>query len=226
MRPLSPPIDPQLVFDGPLQSPTATTSSQSSVTSRGPHSGGRYSPSEPGNGPPQSPTFASPRGSGPAIDSPQSYQQHPYGNTPASAPEYAYPPVAAPGPQNMYHQRALPASFAPNMPTNLARAPPASGETSPVDMNAAQWQQQQHEHHHYISPPAGANYHGQSSDRYVCPTCNKAFSRPSSLRIHVHSHTGEKPFLCPYKGCGKAFSVRSNMKRHERGCHGSSNNDG
>jgi uncharacterized Zn-finger protein len=52
--------------------------------------------------------------------------------------------------------------------------------------------------------------------------CNKAFSRPSSLRIHSHSHTGEKPFQCPHKGCGKAFSVRSNMKRHERGCHGGS----
>lgn len=56
-------------------------------------------------------------------------------------------------------------------------------------------------------------------DRYQCPTCSKAFSRPSSLRIHSHSHTGEKPFICPRMGCGKAFSVRSNMKRHERGCH-------
>jgi len=59
----------------------------------------------------------------------------------------------------------------------------------------------------------------QSQDRYICQTCNKAFSRPSSLRIHSHSHTGEKPFKCPHPGCGKAFSVRSNMKRHERGCH-------
>ncbi|KAI9725723.1 MAG: hypothetical protein M1828_002606 [Chrysothrix sp. TS-e1954] len=56
-------------------------------------------------------------------------------------------------------------------------------------------------------------------DRYICPSCSKAFSRPSSLRIHVHSHTGEKPFRCPHEGCGKAFSVRSNMKRHQRGCH-------
>jgi hypothetical protein len=76
----------------------------------------------------------------------------------------------------------------------------------------------QHQHHHYISPSSAASF-PQSQDRYICQTCNKAFSRPSSLRIHSHSHTGEKPFKCPHQGCGKAFSVRSNMKRHERGCH-------
>ncbi|KAF2209707.1 hypothetical protein CERZMDRAFT_30389, partial [Cercospora zeae-maydis SCOH1-5] len=74
------------------------------------------------------------------------------------------------------------------------------------------------EHHHYISPSSQATF-PQSQDRYICTTCNKAFSRPSSLKIHTHSHTGEKPFRCPHNGCGKAFSVRSNMKRHERGCH-------
>ncbi|KAK9322655.1 hypothetical protein V1517DRAFT_130260 [Lipomyces orientalis] len=58
-----------------------------------------------------------------------------------------------------------------------------------------------------------------TADRYVCQVCTRAFSRPSSLRIHSHSHTGEKPFVCGHDGCGKAFSVRSNMKRHERGCH-------
>ncbi|KAF8250474.1 hypothetical protein K440DRAFT_580634 [Wilcoxina mikolae CBS 423.85] len=73
-------------------------------------------------------------------------------------------------------------------------------------------------HHHHQSPASHAAF-PQSQDRYICQTCNKAFSRPSSLRIHSHSHTGEKPFKCPHHGCGKAFSVRSNMKRHERGCH-------
>jgi len=74
------------------------------------------------------------------------------------------------------------------------------------------------QHHHHSSPNSQAAF-PQSQDRYICPTCSKAFSRPSSLRIHSHSHTGEKPFKCPHHGCGKAFSVRSNMKRHERGCH-------
>ncbi|KFH45054.1 Zinc finger protein-like protein [Hapsidospora chrysogenum ATCC 11550] len=119
-----------------------------------------------------------------------------------------FPPTAPPPPSHshsagMAYQRPLPQSFPPvNAAVSVA---PSSGAIS--------WQ-----HHHYLNPAPGHLF-PQSQDRYICQTCNKAFSRPSSLRIHSHSHTGEKPFKCSQAGCGKAFSVRSNMKRHERGCH-------
>ena len=74
-------------------------------------------------------------------------------------------------------------------------------------------------HQHHISTKASAIIADQQAQPYVCQECNKVFSRPSSLKIHGHSHTGEKPFRCPHADCGKAFSVRSNMKRHEKGCH-------
>lgn len=98
-----------------------------------------------------------------------------------------------------YSQQALPNAFPPH--------------PMQVQDNQHLWQ-----HHHYLHPSQSSVY-PQSQDKYLCPTCNKAFSRPSSLRIHSHSHTGEKPYKCAHPGCGKAFSVRSNMKRHERGCH-------
>ncbi|KAJ2713922.1 hypothetical protein H4S00_005299 [Coemansia sp. D1744] len=63
------------------------------------------------------------------------------------------------------------------------------------------------------------SHHGQSSSqrkRYVCEVCQKLFARPSTLTTHMHSHTGEKPYECTWDGCGKRFSVMSNLRRHQR----------
>ncbi|KAI0105647.1 hypothetical protein GGR51DRAFT_180364 [Nemania sp. FL0031] len=135
--------------------------------------------------------------------SPQAFASS-YLNQPTMPTYYAPPlPTAQSQISGLFYQRPLPQTFPP-LPVTVSLTP-SSG--------ANPWQ-----HHHYISPSSAASF-PQSQDRYICQTCNKAFSRPSSLRIHSHSHTGEKPFKCPHAACGKAFSVRSNMKRHERGCH-------
>ncbi|KAH9853252.1 hypothetical protein C2E23DRAFT_728858 [Lenzites betulinus] len=52
--------------------------------------------------------------------------------------------------------------------------------------------------------------------RHACGICHRRFNRPSSLRIHMNSHTGEQPFECPFPGCSRRFSVNSNMRRHYR----------
>ncbi|KAI2639322.1 hypothetical protein GGS21DRAFT_424265 [Xylaria nigripes] len=137
--------------------------------------------------------------------SPPSYASSSYSSQPAMSNYYTQPLSSGQSSQmsGLFYSRPLPQNFPP-LPTAVSLTQ-ASG--------ANPWQ-----HHHYISPSSAASF-PQSQDRYICQTCNKAFSRPSSLRIHSHSHTGEKPFKCPHAGCGKAFSVRSNMKRHERGCH-------
>ncbi|KAJ8114359.1 hypothetical protein OPT61_g3735 [Boeremia exigua] len=138
------------------------------------------------------------------------YAQSPYQSSPgnASATSFYSPEQHSYNSASMYAQRPLPSNYQPTMPLPMPQ--PNSAATS-----ANPWQ-----HHHYISTSSQSAF-PQSQDRYICSTCNKAFSRPSSLRIHSHSHTGEKPYKCPQAGCGKAFSVRSNMKRHERGCHAS-----
>lgn len=52
--------------------------------------------------------------------------------------------------------------------------------------------------------------------KHRCTVCDKRFTRPSSLQTHMYSHTGEKPFACEHDGCGRHFSVVSNLRRHKK----------
>ncbi|KIW03980.1 hypothetical protein, variant 2 [Verruconis gallopava] len=55
-----------------------------------------------------------------------------------------------------------------------------------------------------------------SQKKHKCKICDKRFTRPSSLQTHMYSHTGEKPFACDVEGCGRHFSVVSNLRRHRK----------
>ncbi|MEQ2194988.1 Zinc finger protein ZIC 3 [Xenoophorus captivus] len=56
-----------------------------------------------------------------------------------------------------------------------------------------------------------------------CPREGKSFKAKYKLVNHIRVHTGEKPFPCPFPGCGKIFARSENLKIHKRthtgGCY-------
>jgi uncharacterized Zn-finger protein len=122
-------------------------------------------------------------------------------------------PVGVPPPSNnMYDDHHFPSATPMSSLTTPTQQTPAQSPSLISRVNSAR--------HHHCLPFSSTIPYWQNYKQHACHSCHKAFSRPASLRIHSHSHTGEKPFRCTYEGCDRAFSVRGNGNRHERIVHG------
>ncbi|XP_023694831.2 transcription factor HIVEP2 [Paramormyrops kingsleyae] len=50
--------------------------------------------------------------------------------------------------------------------------------------------------------------------KYVCHYCGRACAKPSVLKKHIRSHTGERPYPCI--PCGFSFKTKSNLYKHKK----------
>lgn len=51
----------------------------------------------------------------------------------------------------------------------------------------------------------------------MCDLCDKRYARNSDLKVHIRSHTGERPYSC--NQCHKSYITSSHLRMHERLAH-------
>lgn len=68
-----------------------------------------------------------------------------------------------------------------------------------------------------VSKPIIKKKNFNSTDQHKCDTCNLQCQNKSVLKVHMRTHSGEKPFQC--KLCEKRFVSNSNMRMHKRLSH-------
>ncbi|KAL0600120.1 Zinc finger protein ZXDC [Plecturocebus cupreus] len=60
--------------------------------------------------------------------------------------------------------------------------------------------------------------HFREQELFSCsfPGCSKQYDKACRLKIHLRSHTGERPFVCDSDSCGWTFTSMSKLLRHRR----------
>ncbi|XP_077289763.1 zinc finger protein ichor [Arctopsyche grandis] len=81
----------------------------------------------------------------------------------------------------------------------------------------AQKKQQQQAVSHSIAFQSAADLSGllgKEKPVHRCNICNRGFLNKSNIKVHLRTHTGEKPFRCEV--CSKAFRQKAHLIKHQQ----------
>ncbi|KAJ3389113.1 hypothetical protein HDU92_001173 [Lobulomyces angularis] len=110
----------------------------------------------------------------------------------------------------------------PFSPQLLHEAALAAAQASQQVQEHLQGQSQQKQKVHQVSPAPNNDINFENAittvvdgkERYLCPTCNRAFSRMYNLKSHIRTHQNHKPFVC--ETCNLRFTRNHDLNRHSK----------